>query len=102
MPKVKRTLQGQSNEHSTRIKIKLNPRSSQNRLVAGEGGVIKVQVTSPPVENRANKALIELLSKKLNISKGNIQIVSGRRARLKTLEIDGLTLDEIRTYLGDG
>ena len=81
------------------LKIKLIPRSSSNSILGREGDVLKVKVTSPPIEGLANKALIKLLSKKLNIPKSSIEIRSGLRSRLKTVRINDLTGDELETRL---
>ena len=58
----------------TRVKIKLIPRSSKNLIVGKENDVIRIKVTAPPVGGKANKALIALLSKKLDLPKGNLEI----------------------------
>jgi len=81
------------------INIKLSPRSSTNRIIGREGDVFKVKVTSPPVEGMANKALIELLAKRLGLPKGNIEIIAGKRSRLKSIRIHGLALKDITSLL---
>jgi len=81
------------------IKIKVLPRSSGNRIISREGDVFKVKVTSPPVEGMANKALIKLLAKRLGLPKGNIEIIAGKRSRLKSIRIHGLSLEDIISLL---
>ena len=66
------------------IKIKIVPNSSKNDIII-EDGFIKVKVTAQPIENKANKALIEFLSKKYKISKSSIEIVKGETSKEKTL-----------------
>ena len=83
----------------TRIRVKVLPGSSRNQVIGKEGDVFKVKLTSPPVERRANKALIELLAKRLRIAKGRIEIISGKSSRLKTVRISGLSLEEITQVL---
>ena len=83
----------------TRIRVKVLPRSSRNQVIGKEGDVFKVKLTSPPAEGKANKALIELLAKRLRIAKGRIEIISGKRSRLKSILIHGLTLEEITAIL---
>ena len=84
----------------TIIKVKLIPRSSKNQIIGKDGDVLKVKVTSPPVEGLANKALIELLAKRLGIPKGRINIISGKSSRLKSLRIHDLSLREVTERLG--
>ena len=69
----------------TIIEVKVLPRSSQNEIVGKAEGVFKVKVTAPPVEGKANKALIELLSGKLGVAKRDVTIVSGERSKKKTV-----------------
>lgn len=66
------------------IRIKIVPNSSKNDLII-EDEFIKVKVTAQPIENKANKALVEFLSKKFKIPKTSIQIVKGDTAKEKTL-----------------
>ena len=66
------------------IRIKIVPNSSKNDLII-EDEVIKVKVTAQPIENKANKALVEFLSKKFKVPKTSIQIVKGDTSKEKTL-----------------
>ena len=66
------------------IRIKIVPNSSKNDLII-EDKFIKVKVTAQPIENKANKALVEFLSKKFKIPKTSIQIVKGDTSKEKTL-----------------
>ena len=66
------------------IKIKIVPNSSKNDIIQ-EDEFIKVKVTAQPIENKANKALIEYLSKIFKIPKSNIEILKGDTSKEKTL-----------------
>lgn len=66
------------------IRIKIVPNSSKNDLIIEEE-FIKVKVTAQPIENKANKALIEFLSKKFKVPKTSIEIVKGDTSKEKTL-----------------
>ena len=74
----------------TDIKIKLLPRSSQSKIMGKEGDVYKVKVNSPPVEGEANKELISLISKRLGIPKGRVEIVAGKTSRIKVVRVLGV------------
>jgi uncharacterized protein (TIGR00251 family) len=63
--------------------------------VGQDGDHFKVKVTAPPIEGKANKALIALLAKKLAVPKSHIEIISGKSSRLKSIQIDGLSKEEI-------
>ena len=66
------------------IKVKIVPNSSKNDIIKEEG-FIKVKVTAQRVENKANKALIEILSKRLKVPKTSFEIVKGNTSKEKTL-----------------
>jgi len=81
------------------LKVKLLPRSSQNKIVGWEGEFIKIKVTASPVQGQANKALIEFLSKKLKKPKSHIYLLFGESSRLKTVRIKDCTHHEIENLL---
>ena len=81
------------------IKVKLIPRSSRNEIIGKENDDIKIKLTSPPVDGKANKALVQFLSNKLGISKRDIEIVSGERSRKKSIRINGLSLEKVKRIL---
>jgi len=83
----------------TLIKVKVLPRSSRTEIAGRGNDVYRVKITDPPVEGRANQALIALLAEKLEVPKRDIEIVSGKSGRLKTIRIRGLTADEIAQAL---
>jgi len=83
----------------TVIKVKVLPRSSRTEIAGRENDVYRVKIIDPPVECRANKALIALLAGKLGVAKRDIEIVSGKTGRLKTVRIRGLTAGEIAQAL---
>lgn len=66
------------------IRIKIVPNSSKNDLII-EDEFIKVKVMAQPIENKANKALIEFLSKRFKVPKTSIEIVKGDTSKEKTL-----------------
>ena len=66
------------------LKIRIVPNSSKNEIILEEE-FVKVKVTAQPVENKANKALVEFLSKTFKVPKTSIQIVKGETSKDKTL-----------------
>ncbi|MEJ2589066.1 MAG: DUF167 domain-containing protein [Deltaproteobacteria bacterium] len=61
--------------------------------------VYKIKLTAPPVEGKANKALIRLIGKKLGLPKRDVHISSGAHSKLKSLTIQGLTAEAIERLL---
>ena len=66
------------------VRVKIVPNSSKNDIILEEE-FIKVKVTAQPIENKANKALIEFLSKKFKVPKTSIEILKGDTSKEKTL-----------------
>ena len=69
------------------LKVYLQPKSSKNEIIGPYRDGIKVKVTAPPVEGKANEALIRFLSKELGVSPFSIEILKGNHSREKTLRI---------------
>lgn len=76
------------------IRIRIVPNSSKNEIIV-EDEFIKIKVTAQPIENKANKALIEFLSKTFKIAKSNIEIVKGDTSKEKTILIKTFDKDKI-------
>jgi uncharacterized protein (TIGR00251 family) len=77
------------------LDITVSPKSSKNKISIDESNHMKVYLTSPPVDGKANTELIALFSKSLKIPKSDIEIISGLKSKKKRLVILGLTLEEI-------
>jgi uncharacterized protein (TIGR00251 family) len=69
------------------LKIYLQPKSSKNEVVGPYRDGIKVKITAPPVEGKANEALIRFFAKELGVSPSCIEITRGQHSREKTLKI---------------
>ena len=65
------------------FKVQVQPRSSRNQLVGLQGDALKVKLTAPPVEGRANQACIEVLAEALGVPKSSLRIISGETSRRK-------------------
>lgn len=80
------------------VSVRVIPRSSKNAL-AWEEGILKVRLTAPPVDGAANEALVAFLADQLGLPRRAITIVRGATARRKTVEIAGLTLEDLQHKL---
>ena len=83
-----------------RLKVYVQPRASKTELAGMHGGVIKIRISAPAVENAANRALIEFIAGHLGISKGCVHVVSGSTGRRKLLQIEGVTAEAVAAALG--
>lgn len=79
--------------------MRVTPRAAANRVVLGEAGEVKVWVTAPPVDDRANAAVVDVIAAALGISRSGVRIASGARARSKRVLVDGMSPDEARAIL---
>jgi uncharacterized protein (TIGR00251 family) len=76
------------------------PRASRSEVVGEHGGVLRVRISSPPVDGAANTEVIRLLAKTLGVSRSDVAIVSGQTSRTKQLRINGVTAATLRERLG--
>lgn len=83
------------------FEVRVQPRSSKTEISGIQDGVLRVRLTSPPVDGAANRQCIELFSRKMKIPKRAIRIASGAKARRKRLKILGLGVEEIKNILSD-
>jgi uncharacterized protein (TIGR00251 family) len=81
------------------FKVLVQPRASRNELVGIHGDCLKIRITSPPVENKANKKVCEFLSKLMGVGKRQVEIVEGQKSKVKKVRITNSTPEEVRKKL---
>ncbi len=62
--------------------------SAKKSFIKPDGDILKVYITQPAVDGKANKALVSFLAKHFKISKSKIQIIKGLKSRNKTIKIE--------------
>ena len=80
------------------VKLKIVPNSSKNDIVLEED-FIKIKITAQPIENKANKALVEYLSKVFKVPKTSIEILKGDTSKEKTLLFKQNDKDKIQEII---
>jgi hypothetical protein len=85
--------------NATRILVQTHPGASKNEVMRLEDGVWHIRVAAPPVEGKANRALIEFLSEALGVSKSRITIEKGVTSRTKRVGMEGMTVDMVTEKL---
>ena len=80
--------------------IKVHPRAKKNAITGEVGDALKVSLTAPPVEGRANDACIEFFAKLLKVPRSSITIAAGQNSRNKLIRVAGLSADELRRRFG--
>jgi uncharacterized protein len=79
---------------------KIHPRAKNNAITGEIGDALKVSLTAPPVEGRANEACIEFFAKLLNVPRSSVTIAAGQNSRNKVIRVSGLSANEVRQRLG--
>ena len=80
--------------------VKVHPRAKKNTITGELGDALKVSLTTPPIEGRANEACIELFAKLLKVPRSSVTIASGLSSRNKVIRVAGVTAEEVRRRLG--
>jgi len=80
--------------------VRLTPGARQDAILGWREGVLWAQVAAPPVEGRANEALLRLLAQALRMAPGRLRLAAGHRSRQKLVAAEGTTGEEIREKLG--
>lgn len=79
--------------------VHVAPRASRNAIEGEHAGAMKVRLTAPPVEGRANEALRRLLAEKLRVPTSAVRIVSGEASRTKRVSVAGVSAAQIFALL---
>jgi uncharacterized protein (TIGR00251 family) len=87
-------------EKSCTFAVKAIPNAPRSEVVGWLGEAIKIKVHAPALEGRANNELCRFLADKLGLPRQAISLLRGEASRQKTIHVDGLDLDEVKTRLG--
>ena len=79
--------------------VKVQPRARKNAITGEVGKALKLALTAPPVEGRANEACVEFLAETLGVSRSSVTIAAGQSSRNKLIRVAGLSADEVRRRL---
>jgi uncharacterized protein (TIGR00251 family) len=80
--------------------LRVQPRASRNAIAGVMGDAVKLAITAPPVDGKANQAVVEYLAELFQVSKSSIVIVSGETGRNKLIAVRGLSAKQVRKALG--
>ena len=79
----------------------VHPRAKKNAITGEVGNALKLALTAPPVDGKANEACIEFFAKLLNLPRSSVTIASGQTSRNKVIRVAGLTAQQVRDRLGN-
>jgi len=80
---------------SVSLTVRVQPRASKNEIAGVTQGALKIRLCAPPLENRANEALVEFLAEVLKRPKSAVRIQGSEHSRTKRVEIQGVTRRQI-------
>jgi uncharacterized protein (TIGR00251 family) len=83
------------------FRVHVQPKSSHEGIVGEADGILKLRVTAPPVEGRANEACLRLLAGALDLPISRLRIAGGEHSRLKTIRVAATSAQTIRAKLFD-
>jgi hypothetical protein len=79
--------------------IKVHPRAKKNAITGEVGNALKLALTSPPIDGRANEACIEFLAKLLNVPRSSVTIAAGDTSRNKVIRVRELSAAQVEERL---
>jgi len=83
------------------LDIAVKPRSSRERVGPIQGDRLCVAVNAPPVDGKANEAVVRVLAETLKVARSAVTIVRGETSRKKTVRIAGVTVSAILRAIDD-
>ena len=87
------------NDEGVSFAVKVRPRAKKDAITGELGDALKISLTAPPIEGRANEACIEFFAKTLRVPRSSVTIASGVGGRNKVIRIAGVTGQYVRDRL---
>ncbi len=81
------------------VRVHVQPGAGRSALVGRHGDALKLRVAAPPVDDRANAAVVTLLAELLDVAPSTVSVVAGEGSRLKRCRLAGVELQEVRDRL---
>jgi uncharacterized protein len=80
--------------------IRVHPRARENAITGELGNAIKVSLTAPPSDGKANDACVKFFANLLKLPRSSVTIASGQTSRNKVIHISGLSAEELQRRIG--
>ena len=84
---------------SVTFQVKVHPRAKKDALTGVHGDALKLALTAPPVEGRANNAVVEFFADLLRLPRSSVTIAAGQTSRNKVVRITGVTAAALEQHL---
>jgi uncharacterized protein (TIGR00251 family) len=92
-------IQVHDTEAGATFAVKVHPRAKKNAITGEGGDAMKLALTAPPVDGKANDACIEFFAKLLKVSRSSVTIAAGQTSRNKVIRVAGISAEEVRSRL---
>ena len=83
------------------FRVRVQPRASKNETAGEIGGALKLRLTAPPVDNKANEECRRFLARLIDVSPSAVEIVSGHASRDKLIRVRGVRLERVREAIAE-
>lgn len=85
---------------TARLRVHVQPRAKRTEVAGRHGDAVKVRLAAPPVDGAANDELVRFLAETLGLPRRAVRVVAGLASRQKTVEVDGLTPEDLARRIG--
>ena len=89
----------QENAGAVTFAVKVHARAKKNAITGQLGDSLKIALTAPPVEGKANEACIEFFAKLLKVPRSSVSIAAGQTSRNKVIRVAGLSAKQVQDRL---
>ena len=80
--------------------VRVHPRAKKNAITGEAGDALKLALTAPPLDGKANEACVQFFAKLLKVPRSSVTIAAGKTSRNKVIQVAGLTSQQMRNGLG--
>ena len=88
-----------ASDGSVSFYVQVQPRASRDAIEGEHADALKIRLTAPPVDDRANEALVRLLAERLNVPRAAVRIVAGEKSRRKRVVVAGVKREQVLALL---
>jgi len=81
------------------FRVRVQPGAIKNEIVGVQQDALKLRISAPPVQGKANKVLIQFLAKQLAVKRSQVEILSGHTSRVKTIHVIGQGTEKLQQLI---
>ena len=82
------------------LRVRVQPKASRNEILGFREEILRLRVTAPPEDGKANSAVVHLVAKALDLSRNQLEIIRGHSSRNKLIRVTSSNVQEIKHRLG--